>query len=417
MTHYQITGGNKLKGEIAVKGAKNHALKMLPAALLCDTPSTFTNVPNILDIRIMKDIIENLGGSVTYTDETCTIDPSGITTSDLPSDLVTQIRASFLFIIPLLHTFKKVVFPHPGGDAIGRRPIDMTLDFLRHMGATVEEKQDSYVISAKKLTGIDFTFKWVTHTGTEALILAAVKAQGTTRIYNAALEPEVGALCEYLNACGAKISGIDTTTLTIEGVERLTGCEARIIPDRIEAGTFALLGALLGNPLTITQCEPQHLLTLWKYFELMGIKHTLTDTSVTVYQSSIKPEHVKTHEYPGFPTDLQPPMTLALTQAHGQSMMHETIYDGRLFFVDTLGKMGAQSIMADPHRVIINGPSQLYAKDIASPDVRAGITFIMAALLAQGTSTISKVHHIQRGHADIVKRLQAIGADITEITN
>ncbi len=418
MALYRIEGGATVSGTIAVKGAKNQAIKFFPAALLCSGPSTFHKIPGILDITIMSDIIRALGGSVSNDGETYTIDPTQLTTSDLPAELVTQIRASFLFIIPLLHRFKKVIFPHPGGDAIGRRPIDMSLDFLRDMGATIEEMQDAYVISAPQLKGVTHTFKWVTHTGTEALIMAAVLAEGTTVINNAALEPEVGALCEFLNSVGAKISGIHTTTLTIQGVTQLDGGEATMIPDRIEAGTFAIMGALCGDKLTITDVNPRHLEVLWKYFDLMNIPYTLTDSTIQISKAShIKPEHVKTHEYPGFITDLQPPMTLLMTQAQGQSMMHETIFDGRLFYTDKLVKMGADIIMADPHRVIINGPTQLFADKIASPDIRAGITLILAALIAKGTSDVMNIHHIERGYADFVERMRAIGAPITQIND
>lgn len=415
MAKYIIEGNASLRGTLQVQGAKNQAIKMFPASLLGTRPSTFHNVPDILDIALMSDIIKRLGGTVSRDGSTYTIDPTTITSPNLPADLVTQMRASFLFIIPLLHIFKKVVFPHPGGDAIGRRPIDMTLDFLTQMGADITEKHDSYVITAKRLKGTTYTFKWISHTGTEALLMAAVRAQGTTIIKNAALEPEVGALCEYLNSMGAKISGMNTHTLVIEGVEELTGGTATLIPDRIEAGTFAILGALCGDPITITNINASHLDVLWKYFDLMNIPYKLTDTTITISKAKkILPQQVKTHEYPGFITDLQPPMTLLLTQAHGQSMMHETVFDGRLFYTDKLNSMGADIIMADPHRVIINGPTPLYGKNIGSPDIRAGITLVLGALIAQGTSQITNIFHIERGHERFVERMQAIGARITQ---
>ncbi|MCC6639005.1 UDP-N-acetylglucosamine 1-carboxyvinyltransferase, partial [Candidatus Falkowbacteria bacterium] len=275
---------------------------------------------------------------------------------------------------------------------------------------------DAYIIKApKRLKGIEYMFKWISHTGTEALIMAAVLAKGTTIIKNAALEPEVGELCKFLNSVGAQISGIDTPTLTIHGVTSLDGGKATIIPDRIEAGTFAILGALAGDNLTITNINPAHLDVLWKYFDLMNIAYTLTKNSLTISKANdIKPTTVKTHEYPGFATDLQPPMTLLLTQAPGQSMMHETIYDGRLFYTDKLNSMGADIIMADPHRVIVNGPTQLFGKRIGSPDIRAGITLVMGALIAKGSSEITQIHHIERGHADFLVRMQSVGASITQ---
>lgn len=413
---FQITGGQALKGEIEISGAKNHALKMFPAALLSEQPCVLHNVPDILDVRVMKDIITAMGGSVQVSGTSCTIDSANLKDGSLPADLVSKMRASFLFLVPLLHRFGEVVFPHPGGDAIGQRPIDMTLDFLESMGVTIEQHPYEYRLKTAGMKGIDYTFKWVSHTGTEAIIMAGVLAKGRTVIKNAALEPEVGALCEYLNACGAQIQGIGTTTITIDGVEKLSGGECRIIPDRIDAGTFAILGALAGDPLTIKNIDTSHLDALWKYFDLLGVRYALQPDAVTVYKGQqMQAQHVKTHEYPGFVTDLQPPMTLLLTQCAGLSLMHETIYDGRLFFIDQLNKMGANIIMADPHRVFVQGPRKLFAQQISSPDLRAGFTLVMASLLAQGTSLISNIHHIDRGYEKLEMRLQQVGADIKRI--
>lgn len=414
---FQITGGRALQGTVEVGGAKNHALKMFPASLLSKEPCVLRNVPDILDIRVMKDIITAMGGNVQADGTSCTINPADIKNGQMPADLVTKMRASFLFLVPLLHRFGEVVFPHPGGDAIGQRPIDMTLDFLGSMGVTIEEHPYEYRLKTSGLKGIEYTFKWVSHTGTEALVMAAVLAQGTTVIKNAAMEPEVVALCDYLNACGARITGAGGTTITIEGVTSLTGGTCDIIPDRIDAGTFAILGALAGNPLTITHIRPDHLDALWKYFDLLGVPYELSANSVTVRKGEHMPaQHIKTHEYPGFVTDLQPPMTLLLTQCEGLSLMHETIYEGRLFFIDQLNKMGANILMADPHRVFVQGPKKLYGQSISSPDLRAGFTLVMAALLAQGASQISNIHHIDRGYEKLEQRLQAVGADIKRVS-
>lgn len=408
-----IKGQQTLQGEIPVYGAKNHALKMFPAALLSEDECSLHNVPGILDIEMMSEIIRRLGGEVHRDGHKYIIKPANIQAGKLPDDLVAKMRASFLFIIPLLHRFGKVIFPHPGGDAIGRRPIDMTLDFLTEMGAKVEEHPYSYEISCDRLKGVNFTFKWVTHTGTEAMIMAAVLADGVSTLKNCAMEPEVGALCEYLNSVGAKISGIGSPTLIIEGVEKIGGGECIILPDRLEAGTFAILGALCGDPIKVTNMRPDHLDTLWKYFDLMGIDYELGEDFVTVKKSiPVKPENFKTHEYPGFVTDLQAPMTLLLTQADGLSMMHETVYDGRLFFTDKLNQMGANIIMADPHRVLIQGPTPLYAQRISSPDLRAGMTLVMAALIAKGESQIDHIYHIDRGYESLEIRLRALGATV-----
>lgn len=411
---FHIKGGKLLQGEISVAGAKNHALKMFPASILSEEPCLLKNVPGILDVEMMSDIIRSMGGEVVQNVDSYEISTKGITTADMPADLVTKMRASFLFVIPLLHRFKEVIFPHPGGDAIGRRPIDMVIDFLTQMGAQIEMKPEAYHIKADKLKGINFFFKWVTHTGTEAMIMAAVLAEGKSVLQNCAMEPEVVALAEYLNSVGAKITGAGTPTIEIEGVEKLSGGTCEIIPDRLEAGTFAIMGALCGNPITVTKMNPNHLNALWKYFDLLGVEYSLTDTTATVKKAShLKATEVKTHEYPGYVTDLQAPMTTLLTQAEGLSRVHETIYDGRLFFVDKLNAMGADIIMADPHRVFIKGPTKLYGKKISSPDLRAGMTLVLAALIAEGESVIENVYHIDRGYEKIEERLQSLGADIT----
>ncbi|MBI4122230.1 MAG: UDP-N-acetylglucosamine 1-carboxyvinyltransferase [Parcubacteria group bacterium] len=415
---FQINGGKQLSGTIAIGGAKNHALKMFPASLLSTEPCTLTRVPDIVDVAVMGDIIRAMGGTVKRDGSTYTIDTAGVRDGKMPADLVVKMRASFLFLVPLLHRFGEVHFPHPGGDAIGQRPIDMTLDFLQAMGVTVEEQPYAYIMRAKKLKGVDFTFKWISHTGTEAMVMAAVLAEGRSVIKNAAMEPEVVALCEYLNSVGAKITGQGTPTITVDGVAKLSGGACTIIPDRIDAGTFAILGALCGNDLRIEGLEASHLDALWKMFDLIGVPYTLEPTAITVSRGTkLLAQHVKTHEYPGLATDLQPPMTLLLTQCQGLSLMHETVYEGRLFFIDQLNKMGGKIIMADPHRVFIDGPCSFYGQSISSPDLRAGFTYVMAALIAKGKSTIANIHHIDRGYEALEKRLQDVGADIVRVAH
>lgn len=413
---FQIKGGATLSGAIAVGGAKNHALKMFPAALLSQGTCVLTGVPDIVDVAVMCDIIRALGGTVKRDGSTYTIDTANLSHANLPADLVVKMRASFLFLVPLLHRFGEVHFPHPGGDAIGQRPIDMTLDFLTAMGVEVESKPQAYLMRSKRLKGVTYAFKWVSHTGTEAMVMAAVLAEGRTVLKNAAMEPEVVALCDYLNSVGGKISGHGSPTIVIEGVKTLSGGTCPIIPDRIDAGTFAILGALCGKDLTVTGINTEHLDALWKFFDLMRVPYALGNDFVTVSKGEGMPaQQVKTHEYPGFATDMQPPMTLLLTQCQGLSLMHETVYEGRLFFIDQLNKMGAKINMADPHRVFIEGPSSFYGQSINSPDLRAGITYVMAALIAQGTSQISNIHHIDRGYEALERRLQSVGADIVRI--
>jgi UDP-N-acetylglucosamine 1-carboxyvinyltransferase len=345
-----------------------------------------------------------------------TIDTTTIDNNKIPIELAIKMRASFLFIAPLLIRFGEVEFPHPGGDAIGRRPIDMTLESLRLMGAEVIEDNQKYIfrLPNKSLKGIEYIFKWISHTSTENLIMAAVKAEGKTIIYNAALEPEITALCDMLRGAGAQITGDGTSQIEIEGVQELSSVEYTNIPDRLEAGTFAILAALTRSNIMVTDINPNHLRVFWKFLDMAGIQYELGDDFVHIipHHNSYKALQLKTHEYPGFVTDLQAPFTLLLTQAIGTSVVQETIFDGRLFYTDTLNQMGANIIMCDPYRVVVNGPTQLYGRKIESPDVRAGMTFLLAALIAERDSEIHNIYHIDRGYEKIEERLTNIGFDI-----
>lgn len=405
------------KGEIPVYGAKNSALKLIPASLLCDEPVTFHGIPAIGDIVLMMDILQSLGAKVEINGHSVTIDPMSVENPHISFELAMKMRASFLFVSPLLTRFDTVHFPHPGGDAIGRRPIDMTLEQLQAAGVDVIEKDEEYILErgVDGLQASDFVFKWITHTGTENAIMTAVKAKGITTLYNCAMEPEVVALCNFLRSCGAKISGDGSPTIVIEGVEYLSGCEYTNIPDRLEVGTFVILGALTKSELTITNINPEHLKTFWKFMDMVGVKYELGDTWVKTLpdQPQFVATDVKTHEYPGFVTDLQAPFTLLLTQAKGFSMVHETIFDGRLFYTDSLNRMGANILLCDPYRAAVHGPTPLYGKNIESPDVRAGMTFLLAGLIAEGKTEILNIHHIDRGYERVEERLNAAGFSIT----
>jgi UDP-N-acetylglucosamine 1-carboxyvinyltransferase len=405
------------KGLIPVYGAKNSAIKLLPATLLIDGVITLHNIPDIDDIRDMIAILIALGAKVDkIAQHSYTIDTTTIDNNKIPIELAIKMRASFLFIAPLLIRFGEVEFPHPGGDAIGRRPIDMTLESLRLMGAEVIEDNQKYIfrLPNKSLKGIEYIFKWISHTSTENLIMAAVKAEGKTIIYNAALEPEITALCDMLRGAGAQITGDGTSQIEIEGVQELSSVEYTNIPDRLEAGTFAILAALTRSNIMVTDINPNHLRVFWKFLDMAGIQYELGDDFVHIipHHNSYKALQLKTHEYPGFVTDLQAPFTLLLTQAIGTSVVQETIFDGRLFYTDTLNQMGANIIMCDPYRVVVNGPTQLYGRKIESPDVRAGMTFLLAALIAERDSEIHNIYHIDRGYEKIEERLTNIGFDI-----
>lgn len=417
MAKFIINGGKKLAGEIEVKGAKNLAIKLFPALLLTDQTCKLENVPEIQDTLLMADVLKSLGAQVERINHhTYKINCAKVENKPIPEEVVKKMRASFLFITPLLIRFGEVKFPHPGGDAIGRRPIDITLDSLKQMGATIEERPGHYLIRAKELKGTNYTFKWVTHTGTEAMIMAAVMAKGKSVLKNCALEPEVQAFCEFLNEQGAKISGAGTSTIEIEGVNELKGTDFKVIPDRIETGTFVVLAALTKSPIKITNCQPKHLEVFWKYMDIIGVPCQLGEDWVKVNPTQqIKPAELRTHEYPGFVTDLQAPFTVLMTQAQGLSLIHETIFDGRLIYTDILNNMGGHIIMCDPHRVVVNGPTKLYGQKIVSPDIRAGVALVLAALIAEGESVIDNIEHIDRGYENIEGRLKALGADIKRV--
>jgi len=288
------------------------------------------------------------------------------------------------------------------------------VDGLRAMGAEIEVA-DGYIKGrAGRLRGAHIRMDLVSVTGTENLMMAAALAHGTTVLENAAREPEVINLATCINAMGGRVRGAGTSTLTIEGVERLYGVHHRVLPDRIETGSFALMAAATQSELTITECDPDHIRILLTIFEKIGVDFEEGKDWLKIKpSSSIKPYSIKTHEYPGFPTDLQPPYTVLMTQAQGSSLIHETIYDRRLLFVDMLSQMGADTIMCDPHRVVINGPSQLFNKKLTSPDLRAGIALIIASLIADGEARIDNIYQIDRGYEKLDERLRNIGVDIT----
>lgn len=414
---FTINGGRTLSGNIRVSGAKNAALKFMAAALLSKETWTLENVPEIADVHNLADLLRAIGADVQHPHEnTYVINAKEVQTSELPADLSAKLRSSILCVAPLLARFGEVRFSFPGGCVLGKRPIDLFLDGYRALGAKVEEKDDVFHISAKKIQGGEFTFPWISHTGTESLILGAVMAQGTTKIINAAMEPEVASLCEWLNSLGAKIENVGHHTLTIHGVDSLGGGKTRIMPDRIETGTFAVLGNLIGEEIAITDTQPEDLATFWTMLKRAGGNYEINDSTVLVHKAKhLQALELRTREHPGFNTDLQPPFTVLLTQASGMSLVQEVIYEGRLFYTDILNRMGAKIIMADPHRVVVEGPTPLVAKKMESPDIRAGMALVIAALIAKGKSVIDNVQQVDRGYERIDQRLRELGAQIERV--
>jgi UDP-N-acetylglucosamine 1-carboxyvinyltransferase len=417
MSKFIIKGQKKLKGEISVKGAKNNALKIIPAALLTEEKITIHNLPNIIDVQMSLDLLKSLGAEIERIDKnSVTIEAKNIKAENLDSDVARKIRASIMFVAPLLHRSKKVSIPHPGGCVIGKRPIDLFIDFFEKIGAEFAMDDSDYIFKNEGLKGIKYVFTKISHTGTESLMIAAAMAEGETEIMNAACEPEVEALADFLNSMGAKIKGAGTPNIVIEGVQKLHGTEFTIIPDRIEAGSLLCIGAATKSLIKITDCNPKHLEIPLKILKQIGVKLEIGSDYIEILSAdNLQAINISTHEYPGFPTDLQSCYTVLLTQAKGMSMVHETIYESRLFFTDLLSRMNADLVLCDPHRVVINGPSDLVAKKVVSPDIRAGLAMLIAGLIAEGQTEIDNIEQIDRGYEDIDKRLNALGAEIERV--
>lgn len=420
---FRITGSKSpsLKGSIQVVGAKNAVLKAMAASVLYRTPLTLTNVPGIKDVEAMCEILEALGTNAEHTEHSLTIDTSAMKSSSIPANLMSSLRASIVLAGPLLARFGEVIFSHPGGDIIGERPIDLFLETFAAMGATVVKDNGSYGVKVKggRLKGADLFFRIQSVTGTETAMLAAVLADGTTTIKNAALEPEIVWLADMLNASGANIQGAGTTTITIVGAGELLRApqSVAVIPDRIEAGSFLILGALAAEDLRIEACVPEHIEALTHLLIQAGADIEIGTDYVRVRAASpLKPMYVKTHEYPGYPTDLMAPMVTLLTQVPGESRVFETIWDNRLAFVEVLRVMGADIVTMDPHRVLVRGPRTLVGKRVESPDIRAGLAYLVAGAIANGVTEISNIHHIERGYEHIVERLSAVGMRIERVT-
>jgi UDP-N-acetylglucosamine 1-carboxyvinyltransferase len=421
MSKYIIKGPAKLSGEIAVKGAKNSALKIIPAAILSEEKITISNLPEIEDVKQSLALLVDLGGVVEkIKPNEIIINTSHIKKTELNSTFANKFRSSLMFVAPLLARFGEVKFPHPGGCVIGagKRDIDFSLDGFSALGAKINVKNGFYEITAKKLKGGYYFFPWISVTTTESMIMAAVLAEGRTILENCAMEPEVEALADYLNFCGAKISGAGTPTVRIDGVKKISAGNFNVMPDRIETGSFACLAAATRSQIKITNCTPNHIRALLEIFKKINIPFEEGNDWLLIKPAKKFSAHnIKTHEYPGFPTDLQSPYAVLMTQAEGSSLIHETIYDRRLLYTDLLSQMGADITMCDPHRVVVNGPGRLRGRKLTSPDLRAGIALVIAALIAEGETEIDNIYQIERGYENITDRLKNLGADISRIND
>jgi len=418
-----LGGQRTLYGEIAVGGAKNQALKMFVAALLFEDEVRIKNVPDIEDVRRMVELIEVIGVEVIReAHDTYRLKRGDDISTTLPRALLQQFRAGVIAIGPLLAQYGRVTFYSPGGCRIGTRPIDISIVGLGELGASIEyELEDDCLLydittASGGLRGGDVVLRIQSVSATELLMMAATKAHGITTIHNAAMEPEIIALADFLNECGAKIEGVGTPTITITGGNdlRARGRTCHIIPDRIEAGTFAILGALSARELTITNCNPSHLRVPLELLRTVGVPLECHDDRIVVRTPNrdiASQLLIKTHEYPGFPTDLQPQMVLFFTQVQGINTLFETIYESRFEYLDSLREMGADIVLSTNH-AIISGPTPLMGIEMPAIDLRAGMAFVLAAIVAEGGSVVHNVYNIRRGYEAIDKRLQNIGVSI-----
>lgn len=412
MKKIKIIGGKTLTGTINISGAKNSAVALIPAAILSDEYVEIDNIPNISDIDALEEILVYLNANIKREERKVTIDSSKIVNKEIPEAISKKLRASYYFMSSLLGKYKYVEMYFPGGCSIGARPIDQTLKGYRALGATVIEEGNKFTIKADELIGNKVYLDMPSVGATVNIILTAVKAKGETIIENAAKEPEIVNVATFLNNMGAKITGAGTSTIHIIGVDYLGKCYTEVIPDRIEAGTYVIAGALVGKDLIIDNIIPEHIDSLLKKLEEMGSDLVVGDNYVKISRlDNGKPVNVKTLGYPGFPTDLQQPLTTLLTQLNGKSILEETIYENRFQNVQYLVDMGA-NIEINNRKIYVEGPTKLVAKEVVATDLRAGACLVLAGLAAEGQTIIDNVEHVLRGYENIIGKLSNVGAEI-----
>ena len=408
----EINGGKELNGTIRVSGAKNASVAIIPAAILSDEEVTICNVPEITDTDALCDILDELNVKVSRASGSLVIDPKDMINGEIKEEYSKKLRASYYFMGALLGKYKKVSMFFPGGCSIGARPIDLHLKGFEALGANVTKNKNKYTVQAEELKGANIYLDIASVGATINIMLAAVKAKGRTVIDNAAKEPEIVNVATFLNNMGAHIVGAGTSTIKIDGVEHPHKCFHEIIPDRIEAGTYIIIGALCGNPIKVDNLIPDHIDSLLSKLEEIGINLEIGRDYVLVSkQDKLKPTTIKTAVYPGFPTDLQQPFTVLLTQAKGTSKVVETIWENRFMHVPYLNDLGA-NITIKNQTAVIEGKTELKGTDVVATDLRAGAAMVAAALTAEGKTTISDVEHILRGYEQIIEKLTSVGAKL-----
>ncbi len=422
MHQYRINGGNALRGTITASGNKNAALPCITAAILTEEEVVLKNVPRIEDVFVLFDILRDLGGSVEEGSSPgeFRIKMSSVSKTEIDPDLAKKIRASILLAGPMLARSGTVVLPPPGGDVIGRRRLDTHLLVLQGLGATIEI-DGVFSFSSKGLVGNDIFLDEASVTATENAVMAASLADGRTVLRNVASEPHIQDLCNMINSMGGKISGVGSNILTIDGVQKLGGTEFSIGADFMEVGSYIGLAAVTGGEVTIQKADPHHLRMVEMGFAKLGIRwevsgndiHVRADQQMKVISDlgGMIPK-IDDAPWPGFPPDLLSIIITVATQVQGTILIHEKMFESRMFFVDKLIAMGARIVLCDPHRAVISGPAPLQGSNLVSPDVRAGMAMVIAALAAEGESTIQNIYQIERGYEGLAEKLSSLGADI-----
>lgn len=417
MAYFKIEGGKKLQGEIKVAGNKNSMFPLMAASIIVDGPVTLTNVPDIRDVRVMAQILQGLGAKVDGVgSDTLTIDARGVNSFEPDHDLIGKFRGSVVLVAPLLARFGKAVLGTPGGDSIGERLLDTHFELLTSFGIKIKQKDGVYELSGSPKPASIFLNE-ASVTATAIGVLIASTLGGKTKIDDAAAEPHIQDLAQFLSRCGAQIEGAGTNSLTISGSSKLKATRHRVRDDHIEVGTFAIAAAITGGKVLINGANADDLPMILSYLANLGVSFNLRDNALEVLPGELVARHKKfqTRPWPGFPTDLMSPFIVLATQAKGTVLCHDWMYEWRIFFVDHLIKMGADITIADPHRIIVSGPTKLHGDTIPSSDIRAGSALVLAALASRGESIIEHAEIIDRGYENLDGRLRALGAEIERL--
>lgn len=414
MDKFVVNGGNQISGTVDISGAKNAVLPLMTAALLVDGKTTINSVPDLRDTRTMIRLLEIIGANIAFKNNSLSIDASDVNNLEAPYDLVKTMRASFYVLGPLLARFGEVRVSLPGGCAWGPRPVDFHLKGLEQLGAKISLESGYILAKAEYLKGNKISFDFPSVGATGNILMASVLARGETQIENAAKEPEIVQLCEMLNQMGANIIGIGTDKITVNGVDKLHPVDIDVIPDRIEAGTYLIAGATMGD-ITLNNCNPKHLNDVINKLKLSGANITSTENSVSIEKiDTIKAVDLTTEVYPGFPTDLQAQWMAFMSIAKGKSIIIDTVYHDRFTHIPELNRLGADIQLTD-NKAVVNGVNKLKGAQVMSTDIRASAALILGAIIAEGKTEISRVYHIDRGYDSIEKKFRNLGVDISRV--